>query len=264
MKLHLVRLYDYRDLIIALVLRELKVRYRRSVIGFLWSMLQPLLMMIVLQFVFSTLFTMELRGTGIRNYPVYVLAGILFWNFFSQSILTSMNSLRANANILQKLPVPMAAFPVAAVLSGLVNLLLALIPLVGLLIAQGHPLGYQLFFLPVPILLATMFTLGAGLLLAPLSIFFTDVVEMVNVCLTLFFYLTPIIYPKTIVSDHPFYWVIRFNPIRSILEIFRDPIHLSKIPPLSHLSVSLAIAVIALGLGAWIFHRVSDRIPFYI
>ena len=258
------RLYDYRDLIYTLVMRDLKVRYRRSFLGFLWSMLQPLLTMVVLHVVFSTLFVMELKGTGIRNYPVFVLSGILFYNFFQQSIVSSMNSLRANASILQKLPVPMAVFPLASVLSGLVNLFLSLVPLLGLLIVTGHPLGLQLFFLPVAILIATLFTLGAGLLLAPLSIFFTDVVEMVNVGLMLFFYLTPIIYPKKIVEAHPLYWMVRYNPIRSILEVFRDPIHLSKIPPLSHLSVSLVIALIALAIGTWAFHKTSDRIPFYI
>ena len=256
--------YRYRDLILTLVERDLKVRYRRSVIGFLWSMLQPLLMMMVLHFVFSSIFVLELKGTGIRNYPVFVLSGILFWNFFQQSIVTSMNSLKANAHILQKLPVPMAVFPIANVLSGLVHLLLALIPLFGLLIYHGHALGPQLLFLPVAILIATVFTLGAGLLLAPLAVFFTDVVELVNVLLMLMFYLTPIIYPKSIVEGHAFYWVIRFNPIRSILEVFRDPIHLSKIPPLSHLSVSVGIAILALVLGAWAFHKTSDRIPFYI
>lgn len=258
------RLYQYRDLIYTLVMRDLKVRYRRSMFGFLWSMLQPLLTMIVLYIVFGSLFALNLRGTGIRSYPVYVLSGILFYSFFQQSIVSSMNSLRANAGILQKLPVPMAVFPLSSVLSGLVNLFLSLIPLFGLLLVTGHPIRAQLLFLPVAILIAALFTLGAGLLLAPLSIIFTDVVEMVNVFLLLMFYLTPIIYPKSIVENHSFYWVVRYNPIRSILEIFRDPIHLSKIPPLSHISVSVAIALVALAVGSWAFHKASDRIPFYI
>ena len=257
-------IFRYRDLIYTLVARDLKVRYRRSVIGFLWSMLQPLLMMMVLHFVFSTVFTLELKGTGIRSYPIFVLSGILFWNFFQQSIVSSMNSLRANAHILQKLPVPMAVFPIANVISGLVNLLLALIPLFGLLLYHGHPIGSQLLFLPVAILLAALFTLGAGLLLAPLAVFFTDVVELVNVLLMALFYLTPIIYPKSIVAGHKLFWIIRFNPIRSILEVFRDPIHLSKIPPISHISVAVGITVLALLIGSYAFHKTSDRIPFYI
>jgi len=258
----IARLWRYRDLIRALVSRDLKVRYRRSVIGFLWSMLQPLMMMVVMHLVFSSIF--NFKGDGIRNYPVYALSGILFWNFFQQGIVTSMNSLRSNAHILQKLPVPMAVFPIASVFSGLVNLFLALVPLFAILLYTAHPLERSLFFLPVAILIAAIFTLGAGLLLAPLAVFFSDVVELVTVVLTLSFYMTPVFYPKSIVEDQSFYWVIRFNPIRSILEVFRDPIHLGKIPPLSHLSVAVAIAVVAFILGAWAFRRSSDRIPFYI
>jgi ABC-type polysaccharide/polyol phosphate export permease len=248
----------YRDLVRTLVARELKVRYRRSAIGFLWTMLQPLLTMLVMQLVFSSIFRSQLL-----NYPVYALAGILFWNFFSQSIVASMNSLRGNAQLLQKLPVPKAVFPIATVISGVVNLLFALVPLFGLLLVTGHPLTPSLLFLPVSILIAALFTLGAGLLLSPLAVFFSDVVELIGVMLTLLMYLTPVIYPQEIVPQR-MRWVIRFNPIRSILEVFRDPIYNSKIPPLSHLTVSISIAVIALALGAWLFRRSSDRIPFYI
>lgn len=254
-------LWQYRDLIRTLVERDLKVRYRRSVIGFLWSMVQPLMLMSVFFFVFSHLFA--LKGYNIVNYPIFALSGILFWNFFQQSIIASMNSLKTNAHILQKLPVPMAVFPIATVISGLVNLLLALVPMAGILLITQHPIGPQLAFLPISILIAAVFTLGAGLLLAPLAVFFSDVVELITVLLTLMFYMTPIIYPKEMLANQSFYWVIRFNPIRSILEIFRDPIHLAKVPPISHLSVSVGIAVIALVVGSYAFHKTSDRIPFY-
>src|SRR5215210_9535671 len=142
----LLDIYRYRDLVFALVSRELKVRYRRSAIGFLWTMLQPLLMMLVLQVVFSSLFRVSL---DFGNYPVYALAGLLFWNFFSQSIVSSMNSLRGNAALLKKLPVPQAVFPIATVAAGVVNLVLAIVPLLLLLVVTGHPLQPSLLFLPV-------------------------------------------------------------------------------------------------------------------
>jgi ABC-2 type transport system permease protein len=242
-----------------LVARELKVRYRRSAIGFLWTMLQPLLMMLVLQMVFSSLF----RGFNITNYPVYALSGVLFWNFFSQSIVSSMNSLRGNAQLLQKLPVPKAVFPLATVISGVINLLFALVPLFLILIVTGHPLTPALLFLPISILLAALFTLGAGLLLSPLAVFFSDVVELIGVILSLLMYLTPVFYPKEVVPER-MRWVVRFNPIRSILEVFRDPIYQGEIPPLSHLAVCVGIAILALALGSWVFRRSSDRIPFYV
>ncbi|MEM7352876.1 MAG: ABC transporter permease [Acidobacteriota bacterium] len=252
-------LYRYRDLIWTLVERDLKVRYKRSAIGFLWTMLQPLLLLTVLTLVFSQIFRFNLR-----NYPVYALAGILFWNFFQQTIVSSMNSLSANANILKKLPVPLAVFPVATVISGLVNLLFAFVPLFGILIWTGHPITPALTFLPVAVLIAVIFTLGAGLILSPLSVLFSDVVEFITVLMTLLFYMTPVIYPKSIVEGTRFFWVVRFNPIRSILEVFRDPIYFGKVPPADHLLLATLIAVAALLIGIVAFRRSADRIPFYI
>jgi ABC-2 type transport system permease protein len=251
-------LFHHRDLIWHLVKRDLRVRYRRSTLGLLWTMLQPLLMMTILHVVFSHAFRGELYA-----YPVYALAGILFWNFFSQSIVASMNSLRGNAGILQKLPVPKAVFPIATVISGVVNLGLAMVPLFGILLFTGHPMSWSLLFLPVSIVLAGLFTLGAGLLLSPLAVFFSDVVELVTVVLTLLLYMTPIFYPMSIVPEQ-FRWLVRFNPVRSILEVFRDPIYFGKIPPPQHVAVCVVVALCALLIGALAFRRSSDRIPFYI
>ncbi|HYG65129.1 MAG TPA: ABC transporter permease [Thermoanaerobaculia bacterium] len=251
---------SYRDLILTLVARDLKVRYRRSALGFLWTMLQPLLMMLVFYAVFSALFRFS-----IPNYEVYALAGVLFWNFFSQSIVSSMNSLRGNAQLLKKLPVPKIVFPLATVLSGVVNLLLALVPLLLIMLITGGlaSLKPALLFLPVSILLAALFTLGAGLLLAPLAVFFSDVLELIGVLLSVVMYLTPIFYPKEILPES-LRWVVRFNPVRSILEVFRDPIYQGEVPPLTHLSVCIVIAILALVIGAVAFRRSSDRIPFYV
>lgn len=248
----------YRDLVVYLVLRDLKVRYRRSSIGFAWTMLQPLLMMLVLQIVFANIFRFELD-----NYAVYALSGILFWNSFSQSVVTSMNSLRSNAALLTKLPVPKAVFPLSTVVAGFLNLVFALVPLFLILLVTGHPIRPALLFLPVAVLIAWTFTLGAGLVLSPLAAFFTDIVELVTVLLMLAMYLTPVFYPMDIIPER-LQWVVRFNPLRSILEVFRDPIYYGKIPPLSHLSVAVCIALAALALGIWTFRRSSDRIAFYV
>jgi ABC-type polysaccharide/polyol phosphate export permease len=253
-------IFRYRDLVLTLVARELKVRYRRSLIGFLWTMLQPLLMMLVFYMVFSQLFRANLP-----HYPVYALAGILFWNFFSQSIVASMNSLRGNAQLLQKLPVPKAVFPIATVISGVVNLVFALVPTLLITVAIERRLSPALLFLPVSILLAALFTLGAGLLLSPLAVFFTDVVELIGVLLTVLLYLTPVMYPMNMLpANSRILQVVRFNPLRSILEVFRDPIHQGKVPPLGHLAVCVTIAAVALAVGAFAFRRSSDRIPFYV
>jgi ABC-2 type transport system permease protein len=250
--------FPYWDLTWELVQRELRVRYRRSVIGFTWTMLQPLLMMGVMHIAFSTIFRFN-----VDNYPVYVLAGLLFWNFFSQSIVTSMNSLRANGGLIQKLPVPKSVFPLSVVISGVINLCTALLPLLGLLIATGHPLRPAMLFLPVSIAIAALFTLGAGLLLAPLAVFFHDVVELIGVILQIVLFLTPIMYPMAIVPER-WHWIIRFNPVRSILEVFRDPIYYGKIPPASHLTVAVLLALALFAIGAFAFSRTSRRITLYL
>lgn len=254
----MIEAFRYRDLIRALVIRDLKVRYRRSAIGFLWTMLQPLLTMLVLTLVFSAIFRFE-----IANYPVYALAGIMFWNFFSQSITSSMNSLRGNAQLLTKLPVPKAVFPLATVIAGVINLLFALVPLFAILLLTGHPIRPAFLFLPAAVLLAALFTLGAGLLLSPMAVFFYDTIEMIGVLMTLLMYMTPVFYPMDIVPER-YLWAVRFNPIRSVLEVFRDPIYYGKIPPLSHLTVALIVTAAALLIGVVAFRRSSDRIPFYV
>ena len=254
----MLEIFRYRDLVRALVARDLKVRYRRSAIGFLWTMLQPLLTMLVLSAVFSALFRFDLP-----NYPVYALAGIMFWNFFSQSVTTSMNSLRGNAHLFNKVPVPKEVFPIATVIAGVINLLLAMVPLFLILLVTGHPIRPAVLFLPVAILLAALFTLGAGLLLSPLAVFFHDTIEMIGVLLTLFMYLTPLFYPMDIVPER-YRWAVRFNPVRSVLEVFRDPIYFGKIPPWTHLTVAVTVTLLALLVGSIAFRRSSDRIPFYL
>jgi len=254
----MLQLVRHRDLVATLVARDLKVRYRRSAIGFLWTMLQPLLTMLVLTVVFGSIFRFDLP-----NYAVYALAGIMFWNFFSQSVTASMNSLRSNAALFTKVPVPKEVFPVATVVAGIVNLSLALVPLLLILVVTGHPIRPAILFVPVAVVLAGLFTLGAGLLLSPLAVMFHDTIEMVGVLLTTLMYLTPLFYPMDILPER-FRWMVRFNPIRSVLEVFRDPIYHGKIPPLSHLAVALTITVGALATGAFAFRRTSDRIPFYL
>jgi len=194
---------------------------------------------------------------------VYALSGVLIWNFFQQSVVSSMHTLRGNASVLQKMPLPREVFPVATVVSGLVNLALALVPLLGILVATRHPIRPSILFLPVAAAIAAAFTLGLGLLLSPLAIFFTDVVEIVGVLLTVLLYLTPIFYPASIVPPR-FRWLLRWNPVRLILDAFRQPIYAGAVPPASSIAAAALVALIFLAAGWAAFRRMSDRIPFYL
>ena len=248
----------HRDLIVELVARDLKVRYRRSAIGFLWTMLQPLVMMLILHAVFSRAFHFD-----VANYPVYALLGILFWNFFSQTIVASMNSLRGNASLLQKFPVPRWVFPLATVLSGVVNLCFALVPLFAILVVTRHPLTAALALVPVSIGFVAVFTLGIGLLVSPLSVFFADVVELVSMLLAMLFYLTPVFYPRGIVPPSAA-WLVRANPVGLMLEMFRGPIYLGTAPGWGEWMLGTVVAGVALAVGTVAFRRSSDRIPYYL
>lgn len=252
------RILQRGELVASLVVRDLRVRYRRSTLGVLWTLLLPLLNTLIFTTIFSAAF-----GFHVENYAVYALSGVLFWNFFQQSVISAMYSLARNASIMKKLPVPKAVFPVATILSGLVNFTLALIPLLGLMLVTGQPLKPALLFLPVAMAIAALFALGVGLLLSPLAVFFTDVVELVSVVLMLIMYLTPVFYPIGIVPEK-FRWLIGLNPVAIVLETFRDPIFRGALPPPLHLSLAVAIALVALGVGVVAFRRSSDQMPFYL
>ena len=251
-------LLQRRDLILFLVLRDLRVRYRRSVLGLLWTMLQPLATLTVLYVVFSTVFRFE-----IANFAVYVLAGLLFWNFFQQSVISSMNSLQGHAAILQKLPVPKAVFPIATVASGVVNLLLALVPLLVILVATGHEISPAVLILPLSILLVALFTLGVGLMLSPLAVFFSDVVEMTNVVMMLLLYMTPVFWPISIVPEK-YRVYLELNPLRLLLELFRQPLYEGTLPSLAALSAGVGLTLASLLAGSVLFRRASDRLTFYL
>lgn len=251
-------LFRYRDLVRELVVRSLKVRYRRSTIGFLWTMLHPLVMMLVWTMLFSQVFRFQ-----VENYLLYALSGITFWQFFTQTVTSNLHSLRGNARLLTKLPVPKTIFPVATVLSGLVNFLCALVPLFGIALVTGSHFNLSLAFLPFGIVIAVVFTLGAGLLLAPIAVIFSDTVEVVAIVLSIMLYLTPVFYPPSIVPAH-LQPVFRLNPVAAILEVFRAPIVTGTLPATADLTIAVASSLLVFVLGAWVFSVTTRRIALYL
>jgi ABC-type polysaccharide/polyol phosphate export permease len=221
-------------------------------------MLQPLLMLTILYAVFSRVFRFHTE-----NYPVYVLSGVLFWSFFSQSVLASMESLRSNRPLVLRFPLPLVVLPIAAVLSGTVNLLLAMTSLLILLPATGHPFTSALWSLPFAVVVGATFTLGVGLLLAPLAVFFHDVVELVRVLLLMLYFLTPVFYPRTILPE-VMATAVSHNPLTVLLETFRAPLHQGQPPSLATAALATSLAALALALGSTSFARLRHRIPFYL
>lgn len=253
------RLFQYRDLVRTLVVRALTVRYRRSAIGFVWTLLHPLMTMTVLSVVFSEVFRPQ-----VAHYALHALAGIVFWQFFSQTITSSLYSLKGNAAVLTKLPLPTSLFPLSTVLSGLVNALFAVVPLLIIVFVSGaRPSAGVLVALPVSLLATTVFTLGVSLLLAPLAVMFSDTIEVVGILLTLLMYLTPVFYPSDIVPPR-YQWVVTLNPLAAMLDLFRAPLLGQAAPSMAVWLVVFAASVVAITAGALVFVRVSRRLALYL
>jgi ABC-type polysaccharide/polyol phosphate export permease len=254
----LVELARFRDLVAQLIVRNITTRYKRSVLGVAWTLLNPLLTMLVLTVAFSNLF-----HTALKNYPVYVLTGLLFWNFFSQSTTTSISSLVFRSSLLRRIYIPHTIYAVSSIGSGLVNWLLALIPLAGIMLLFGHPFQLTLLFLPIAMVLAAMFTLGVSLLVSTLAVFFTDVIEIYEVLLRALLYLTAIMYPRSILPSS-YGWVLDFNPIYHLLEMFRAPIYDGQLPSPFTILFATASAVLALAGGWWVFCQRTDEFAYRV
>jgi ABC-type polysaccharide/polyol phosphate export permease len=181
-------LYRYHNLVIQTVRRNIVVRYKRSVLGIAWTMLNPLGTTLILTFVFSRVFG------GPTTYAVYVLSGLICWTFFAQATNDSMHNLIWGGGLLQRIYVPRTVFAVSSVVTGLVNLTLALVPLLLVMLVTGVTPHWSMLILPVPALFLAMFALGVGLLLSAVAIYFVDVTEMYTILLTARFYLNPVIY----------------------------------------------------------------------
>ncbi len=249
---------QYRGLIANLVSRDLKVRYKRSALGFLWTMLSPLLMMVVTSVVFANLFRF-----AIQNFAIYFLTGFLLWNFFSQSSMAGMNVMLGYSSILRRVYVPKSIFVLSAVLSGLINLGLALLVLLPIMLVLGQPITLHLLWLPVPLLAATLFSLGVSLLIAALGIFFADVGPMYQILLTAWMYLTPIMYPIDIVPPN-YLPLVYANPMYYITETFRAALYYGTAPNPLFVLYSYLAALLALVIGWWVFSRGMDRFVYYL
>lgn len=247
-------LWEYRSLVYELVIRDIKVRYKRSVLGIAWTMLAPILNMITMTIVFSALLK-----TAITNYPVYFLSGILFWNFVAQS--TSSAALQTNdANELaRRTYLPRSVFLVAAVGVALINLVLSLVPLLGIVLVTGYPLRATWLFLPVSVAIGALFAMGVGLFLFSLASRFSDVREMYLVLIQVWFFLTPIVYHVSIVPAK-YRWPIWLNPMYYMVQTFRMPIYEGRIPSLAVLGASAGFAVAVFISGFVYFAKRTDRL----
>jgi ABC-type polysaccharide/polyol phosphate export permease len=250
--------YKYRELIWALAMKELRIRYKRSSLGFLWALLNPLLMMVILTVVFSTVMRIP-----VKNYAVFLISALLPWTFFSQALTYSAESIVGNGELLKKVAVPKAVFPVAAVISNAINFGLSLLPLLVILAVLRFPFHVTWAFVPVAFIALLLFTMGCGFIFSAANVYFRDVSHIVQLLLTAWFYVSPVIYSLDFVPAR-FQPLFRLNPMLYMLNGFRDPIYYGSLPSLGLITASLGIGTIALLVGYAIFARHQDSFVFYV
>ena len=252
MKTYIQNFLAYKELLKELVVRDIRIKYRRSFLGMLWSVLNPLGMMIIMTIVFSQVF----RG-GIENFPVYLMCGQTIFNFFNEASSLAMGSILGNAPLIRKVYLPKYLFPMSKVCSCFVNLLTSCIALIIVVLVTRTPITWNVLGVVFPIFYVFLFSLGMGILLSALVVTFRDLQHLYGVLITAWLYLTPIFYPINILPG----WVrtiVEINPITNFVEMFRNAIlygtasgwelHLRCIVP----------CVIVLGLGIWAFVKQQD------
>ena len=247
-------LFRYRELVRNLVVKDLKIKYRDSTIGFLWSLANPLLLILVYSFVFSHILKVD-----IANFSYFLLIGILPWNFFSQSIMMATGSILDNAGLIRKVAMPMEVFPVATVLFNLAQFGLALIVFL--------PMGLLLFRVPfswvtlwvVPLIaLHALFTVGVGFLISTATVFFRDVRHFVEIALMLLFWLTPIIYNLISVPE-PLRSVIFLNPLSFFTLSYQDILYRQMPLSLPRWSGLVVLATVSMLIGYRVHRLYAGR-----
>ena len=249
---------QYRFLVKQLVVRDFKIKYKRSLLGIFWSFLNPLLTMTVQYIVFSTIFK-----TDVASFPVYLLTGIVMFSYFSEAVSLGMSSIVSNASLIKKVYMPKYIYPMARVVSSTVNLIISLIPLLLVMVLTGTPITKSLLLIPIPVFFLFIFSMGISFLLATSMVFFRDTQFLWGILVSLWMYFTPIFYPETIIPPN-FLPLYRSNPMYQFIYFIRC-ITLDGIspPPINYLYCALC-AVIPLVLGLIIFRKKQDKFVLYL
>lgn len=250
----LTALVEYRDFVWQLLARNIKVRYKRSVLGLAWSMLSPTLSLIVL----SLVFTQAFRSTT-PNYPVYLFPGLLLWNFFTQTTSIITAEVIGGLELLRRIYTPRAASAVATMLTGLVHLGLAIVPLLAVMAFFGAPLTPALLQVPYIVLCTALFTLGVGLAVASVAGHFPDVADVFPIVLSTWMYFTPVIYPRTILpaSLQP---VWSLNPMAQFVDAFRLPFYEGHFVSAAQIGTITVLGIVTFITGWWLYTRTADEL----
>lgn len=250
--------FKYFFLLRQLISRDFKVKYKRSVLGVLWSFLNPLLMMSVQYIVFSNLFRYD-----IKNYVVYLLTGIVIFNYFSDTTSQCLMSILGNSPLITKVYLPKYIFPLSKVLSCGINFCVSLIPLFIIALISKVHFSYSLLLIPINALFLLTFVYGVGLILSVLMVYFRDIQFLWGVVVTAWMYATPIFYPASIIPSN-LHFIQTFNPIFHIINFLRIIVIDGTIPSPSTFYACILSSVVFLFIGGLFYKKVSKNITLYL
>ncbi len=252
-------LKQYKDLLYQLVTRDIKLKYRRSFLGYIWSILNPLLIMLVMTLVFSYIFRFD-----IPNFPAYLLTGQVLFAFMTEATTSAIGSITGNGSLIKKTYVPKYIFTLSKVTSSLVNLLFSMAALAIVMLITGVKLTWYFLLAPLVILELYIFCIGLGMFLAQAAVFFRDIQYIYGVVTTAWSYLTPIFYPITVLPENIRYTVLHLNPMYYYIAQFRDTVLYGQMPGPYLMIGGAVIPLLMLGIGAYSFMRSQDKFILYI
>ena len=261
MKNILLNFNRYSFLIKQLVLRDFKVKYKRSVLGVVWSLLYPILMMAVMAVVFSNVFKFSTPGI---SYLAYLLIGLTYFNYFSEASNLAMSSVVGNFSLINKVYIPKYIFPLSKCIFVGINFFLTLIPLYIVIIATGTGLCWQHVLLPYSFICLFLFTVGMGFILSTISVFLRDMFYIYGIITTIWTYLTPIMYDIKIITNPTLQFIMKFNPMYQIINFARSIILYHNTPTLGQFAGCCVSSIIIFLLGCLLFKKNQDKFIYYV
>ena len=248
-------LWRYRELFYFFTWRDIKIKYKQTFLGFLWAILQPLMMMVIFTFFFGKALNIPSQNLP---YPVYVFSGLLIWNLFSAGLTSASNSMVNNATIIKKIYFPRLIIPVSSILVALFDFLMAFVLFIGILIFYQQPVSWlAIICWPLALLIGMVATLGLGSLLAALNVKYRDFRYVIPFLVQILFFLTPVIYPISMLDNPVLKYILACSPMYAAVELFRYPLT-GIMPDYLFLSASLMAGLILLVAGIVYFKSTED------
>lgn len=244
-----------------LVSKDFKIKYRRSVLGVAWSVLNPLLTMIVL----TKVFEMLLRDS-VPDFATYYIVGSALWNFFSEATSCSLSSILTSGALIRKVYIPKYIFPLEKCVFALINFVFSFAAAIVVALIQNHTLiSWRTLLFPIPVLYCFIFVCGLSLFLSAVTVYFRDVQHLYGVLLTMWVYLTPMLYPISLLDGFPLIQkVVMLNPMTHYVEFFRDVVMRNTFPSLKENLLCIAVSLISLGLGALVFKKAEGKFILHL